>query len=149
MTTIAYRDGVMAADTRAFAGYNAALGQKAKIRREPDGTLIGCSSNQVGLGEAVLDWFGRGAKSDDVPKAGEVKFSFLAVKPDGSALYAFDGFNLSGPINAEFFAIGSGDAVAQGAMHAGASAEMAVEIACKVDVWSDMPIMTLKHGEGA
>lgn len=147
MTTIAYRAGVLAADTRAYAGFNGSLGQKTKIRRLSDGTLIGCSSSQVGLGEAVMDWYERGAKPDDAPKHAEVKFAFLAVGPDGRALYANDGWHLSGPISAEFFAIGSGEGVAQGAMHAGVSAERAVEIACMVDVWSGLPVITLRHGD--
>jgi hypothetical protein len=144
MTTITYRAGVMAADSRAYAGYNAPLGQKTKIRRLDDGTLIGCSSVQPGMGEAVLEWYGRGAKIEDAPK-GEAKFTLLAVKPDGAAYFASDSFNLSGPIRAEFFAIGSGEGAAHGAMHAGATAERAVEIACLVDVWSGLPVITLRH----
>lgn len=144
MTTITYRAGTMAADSRAYAGYNAALGQKTKIRRLDDGTLIGCSSVQPGMGEAVMDWYARGAKIDDAPK-GEAKFTFLAVKPSGVAYFASDSFNLSGPIRAQFFAIGSGEGAAQGAMHAGASAELAIEIACAVDVWSALPVVTLRH----
>lgn len=145
MTTIAYRAGVMAADSRAYAGFNAALGQKTKIRRLDDGTLIGCSSNQVGLGEAVMDWYADGADPAKAPKASETKFSLLAVMRDGQAYYASDNFLLSGPITAEFFAVGSGEGIAQGAMHAGASAELAVEIACRVDVWSGLPVITLRH----
>lgn len=145
MTTIAYRHGVMAADTRAYAGFNAALGRKTKIRRLDDGTLIGCSTNQVGLGEAVIDWYVRGAKPDDTPKSAEISLSLLVVKPTGEAWFASDGFLLSGPIHADFFAVGSGQAVAHGAMHMGASAQEAVEIACKVDVWSCLPVIALRH----
>lgn len=145
MTTIAYRDGVMAADSRAYAGYNAALGSKTKIRRLEDGTLVGCSATVPGFGEAVLDWYARGAKPDDAPKAEGAKFSLLVVKPDGQALYAGDAFHLSGPISAPFFTIGSGEHAAQGALHHGASAAEAVEIACRVDVWSALPVMTLTH----
>lgn len=147
MTTIAYRAGIMAGDTRAYAGFNGALGQKTKIRRLPDGTLVGCSSNQVGLGESVMDWYAAGAQPDKAPKASETKFSLLVVKPDGRAFYASDNFFLSGPIVAEFFAVGSGEGVAQGAMHAGASAQHAVEIACRVDVWSGLPVVTLRHDQ--
>lgn len=146
MTTIVYRGGVMAADSRAYAGYNAALGAKTKIRRLlPSGTLLGCSSMQPGLAEAVLDWYARGARPAAAPQRGEGRFTLLVVKPDGRALFANDGFYLSGPIAAPFFAIGSGEGVAQGALHAGCSALQAVEIACKVDVWSTPPIVSLTH----
>lgn len=40
MTTVVYRDGVMAADSRAYAGYNTTLGSKSKIRKLADGTLL-------------------------------------------------------------------------------------------------------------
>lgn len=145
MTTIAYRAGVMAADSRAYGGTSKAIGSKTKVRRLDDGTLVGCSSNQVGLPEAVLDWYARGAKADDAPKPAAVEFTFLAVKPDGNAFYASDAFMLTGPLRAEFFAIGSGGYAAQGALHAGASAERAVEIACMVDCWSGLPVVTVKH----
>lgn len=145
MTTIAYTAGVMAADTRAYAGFNTVLGGKTKIRRCADGTLIGCSTNQVGFAEAVLAWYERGAKPEDIPKATEQKFSFLAVKPNGDAFYAFESFNLSGPIHGEYFSIGSGEGIAQGAMRAGADAKRAVEIASEVDVWTGLPVICLTH----
>jgi len=137
----------MAADTRAYAGFNSPLGQKRKIRRLADGTLIGCSSNQVGFGEAVLDWYEAGADPEKAPKAAELKFTFLAVKANGEGFYANDNFLLSGPVKAECFAIGSGEGIAHGAMRAGAGAKRAVEIACEVDVWSGLPVMTLTHEE--
>jgi 20S proteasome alpha/beta subunit len=146
MTTIVYRGGVMAADSRAYGGYNVSLGSKIKIRRLPDGTLVGCSSTQPGLGEAIVEWYARGARPVAAPNKGDGKFSLLVVRPDGTALYANDGFYLSGPLAAPFFAIGSGEGPAMGAMHAGCSAKQAVEIACKVDVWSEPPIVTLTHG---
>jgi ATP-dependent protease HslVU (ClpYQ) peptidase subunit len=145
MTTIAYKAGVMAADTRAYAGFNTVLGHKTKIRRLGDGTLIGCSTNLVGFGESVLDWFATGGTFEDAPKADEMKFSFIAVKPSGDGFYACDSFRLSGPIHAECFAIGSGEALAHGAMRAGASAKQAVEIAAECDVWTGLPVVTITH----
>jgi hypothetical protein len=145
MTTIAYKAGIMAADTRAYGGFNTPLGQKRKIRRLPDGTLIGCSSNQVGLGEAVMDWYEAGADPEKGPKADETKFTLLVVKPNGEAFYGYDSFYLSGPIRADCFAVGSGEGLAHGAMRAGASAERAVEIACDADIWSGLPVLTVSH----
>jgi hypothetical protein len=144
MTTIAYRQGVMAADTRAYAGFNGQLGEKTKIRRLPDGTMIGASTNQVGLGEALLNWYEAGADPAKAPgKLNESKFTLLVVKPEGEAFYAYDTFMLSGPVRAEFYAIGSGAEYALGAMAHGAGPEYAVEIACQYDVWSAAPVMAL------
>lgn len=147
MTTIAYKAGIMAADTRAYAGFNSPIGEKRKIRRLADGTLIGCSTSQVGLGEAILDWYEAGADPENAPKVAERKFTFLAVKRTGDGYYANENFLLSGPLKAEFFAIGSGEGAAHGAMRAGADAKRAVEIACEIDVWSGLPVMTLTHEE--
>lgn len=143
MTTIAYRDGMMAADSRAYAGRNAPLGIKTKIRRLDDGTLVGCSSSEPGQAEAVMDWYAQGCASR--PAFKEPKFTLLVVKPDGSAFYAESEFYLSGPFRAPFYAIGSGEAFAQGAMHFGATAHQAVEIASRCDVWSDVPVVVLQH----
>lgn len=148
MTTIAYKAGVMAADSRAYAGFNSPLGAKRKIRRLPDGTLIGCSTNQVGVGEAVMDWYAAGADPEKAPSLSETKFTFLAVRPNGQAFYAYDGFTLSGPISGSCFAIGSGEGIAHGAMRAGATAKRAVEIACDCDVWTGRPVVTISHVRG-
>lgn len=145
MTTIAFRDGVMAADTRAYTGGRPPIGRKVKIQRLDDGTLIGCSSTTPGQGEAVIRWFAAGADPHNTPP-GEAKTTLLAVKPNGEVYFASDSYNLSGPLSGDYFAIGSGDSYALGAMAMGASAERAVEVACDLDVWSEGPITTLVLG---
>jgi 20S proteasome alpha/beta subunit len=150
MTTIVYRAGILAADSRAYAGYNLPLGAKRKIRRLPDGTLMGCSSNQPGVAEAVQDWAEQvlvGGKPEP-PKLGDnPSFTLLVVGPDGRARFASGKLLLTGPVEGEFFAIGSGAEAAYGALHMGASAGQAVEIACRVDVWSELPVAVLRHEE--
>lgn len=147
MTTIAYRDGTMAADSRGYAGNCASLGTKSKIRKCPDGTLVGCSSNKPGQTEAVMAWFMAGADLSKVPDFGAIgpDFTLLVVRPDGTALYSDGSFHLSGPLTAPFFAVGSGRGPAYGALEMGASAQRAVEVACLHDVWSGGPIETLQH----
>lgn len=147
MTTIAYRDGTMAADSRGYAGNCASLGTKSKIRKCPDGTLVGCSSNKPGQTEAVMAWFMAGADLSKVPDFGAIgpDFTLLVVRADGTALYGDGLFHLSGPLTAPFFAVGSGRGPAYGAMEMGASAQRAVEVACLHDVWSGGPIETLQH----
>jgi len=145
VTTIAYRAGVMAADSRAYSGGSKAIGTKMKIRRLDDGTLLGVSSNQVGLPEALANWYAGGCKAEDAPKPASLEFTLLAVKPNGDAYYATDALLITGPLRAESFAIGSGSQAAQGAMHAGADALRAVEIACMVDAWSGPPVVWLSH----
>lgn len=145
MTTIVWRDGVMAADSRGYGGDKCPIGQKQKIRRLEDGTLVGCSSNTPGQPEAVLDWYAAGADIEKAPKFPENRFRFLAVKPDGMAFLGEDSFYLAGPLRAEFYAVGSGQEYALGALHMGASAERAVQIAVELDVWSGGAITVLRQ----
>jgi len=51
-------------------------------------------------------------------------------------------------LDQDFFAIGSGAHSAMGAMLAGASPIEAVEIACKVDPHSELPVQVLKYTDG-
>ena len=53
MTIIAYRDGIMAADSRAYTGDPDPIGVKQKIRWH-DGELLGASSRAVGIPGAVM-----------------------------------------------------------------------------------------------
>lgn len=142
MTTICYRDGVMAADSRAYCGDKMPVGSKVKISRLKNGTLIGVSSTEVGAGEMVRKWVEDGMSEDeDLPEA----FTLLMAKPDGSVFLAEGSTMLSGPLRADFFAIGSGEQFAYGAMMMGADAIEAAEVGAKADVWSDFPIYAADH----
>ncbi len=142
MTTIAYRDGIMAADSRAYSGNRDYMGAKAKIERLEDGTLIGVSSTVVGGGEEVREW----VKAGTNPKAELNKgFTLLLVKPDGKVFVAVDTTLLSGPLTADFFAVGTGSDIALGAMGMGATAIKAVEVGCRLDPWSALPIYAGNH----
>lgn len=152
MSTITYRDGIMAADSRAYAGGPTPIGFKKKLRKLVDGSMIGISTTLPGLSELVMDYFDNCAS--DVPnidypqpEIGEKKITILLVTADGEVYYADDSLNLSGPLDGEFWAIGSGEAYALGAMECGASAEEAIEIAKKFDVWSDGPVFRLVNAE--
>lgn len=146
MTTIAYRDGIMAADSRAYAGDKIPIGEKVKIRRLEDGTLIGASSTLAGGTKWVLDWFEAGCPA----KAGESellpdKFDLLVAYPNGELYIANDHAVLQGPLIASFLAIGSGEEYALGALQHGANAVQAVTAACALDVWSDLPVYAASH----
>lgn len=148
MSTIVYRDGVMASDTRGYEGRGEPpIGFKHKTRRLDDGTLIGCSSSCIGGTEFVLEWYARGCpKLAEMP--GDEKptsFRLLAVRPDGKGFIADDAFFLSGPLEAPYWAIGSGGEIAWGALWMGADATKAIEAAIAGDVWSGGTIDILRH----
>lgn len=144
MTTVAYRDGVLAADSRAYSGDKVPIGTKAKIHRLEDGTIYGISTNNVG-GDAVLRrWVEGGCLPADSGDLKPDSFELLVVRPSGEVFYANGNLDLTGPLSAQFWSIGSGNEYALGAMARGADAEDAVRVGCELDPWSDGPITILR-----
>lgn len=133
MTTIVYRDGILAADRRAYSGGTVFIGYKTKIRRLKSGGLVGISTNQVGLTDAIVKYFDVGG---DKPTMKEQDFTVLIIRANSEVFYASDEFHLSGPLDASFFAIGSGKQFAYGALEMGATAMEAVRVAAVHDIWS-------------
>lgn len=134
MTTIAYRDGVMVGDRRAYSGGRAAMGEKSKIHVLRDGSLFGASSSKVGACEKARRLVEEHGVEATLPAVQEVQA--LVVRPDGKVFYLNDGDSFSGPLSGAFFAIGSGEQFAIGAMAAGASALEAVKIASECEPWT-------------
>lgn len=140
MTTIVFRDGIMAADTRAYAGDKQPIGRKRKIQRLDDGTLIGVTSTTAGGGEALIEWWKQGRPKDfELP----AHFTLLVVNAKGEVYYACNTRFISGPLTGDWWAIGSGEQYAAGALHRGATAREAVEVACDLDAWTAEPIDVL------
>ena len=137
MTTIAYKDGWLAADTLLNM-----VGMKrygGKITRHKDATgkeYLVASAGNLSDCAALEEWYNNGAIGvpqyhlfkDDTPSA-----SMLVVHEEGWVLYVDVYGHESSIIPDDHFAIGSGSMVAMGAMLAGASAIRAVEIAAIVD----------------
>lgn len=143
MSTIAYRNGIMAADTRAYGGRGEPTpGRKVKVHRLDDGSIVGVSTATLGLSERFVAWLRAGAN----PKEFDAKFDMRAVmvKPSGQLYVADDTPYFSGPMETDYYAIGSGAGYAMGAMAMGATAEEAVRVACEHDPHSGMPLMAEK-----
>lgn len=128
MTTLAYRDGVLAADRQMILSDWKVAGSASKIARGPDGALFGCTGDYA-VGMRFRRWF-EGGREGAPPETGE-STRVVIVEPDGRVLvFECDSFfEAAGP----FFAWGSGMPPAMAALHMGASAERAVEIAALVD----------------
>lgn len=150
MTTIVYRDGIMAADTRAWAGGSHTVGSKIKVRRLPDGSLAGVSTGQPGASEAILDALEAaggvpGLRQSAPPDYVSDTYDILVVDREGRAYIADNQWTFAGPIEAPFFAIGSGRAFAWAAMELGARPEVALSIACKGDPLTAPPFTLIGH----
>lgn len=141
MTTIAYRAGLLAADSQATGG-----GIKdcsiVKLARNERGDLC-AAAGDAGFISRFLGWF-IGGEKHDVPDRGDGNEGVI-IRADGS----ITGFDKGGDylVIAPYYAVGSGRQLALGAMAAGATAAQAVEAAIKHDVYSGGPVSTLSHRE--
>jgi len=142
MTTIAYRDGVLAADQGIF-DRGTIVGRTEKIWRSGKGLggICGCLGDLA----AFRDWFKNGAVGDP-PKFKDDDSEGIVVSKCGKVEWI-------GPeqkrveIDAPYVALGAGFRVAMGAMHVGAPADVAVETAADLDTCTAGPVSVLRLKE--
>lgn len=127
MTTIAYRDGVMASDSLVTAG-TLRCGSMRKITRNSVG-WIGGGAGPMETIVRLLAWIDAGAEGEP-PEMKEA--DAIIVSPDG-VVHFWTGAGPLTPVQGSFFAVGSGERVAVGAMAAGADAIQAVRLAIEYD----------------
>jgi 20S proteasome alpha/beta subunit len=143
VTTIAYRNGVIAADTGQQVGHSR-VGRITKIARNDNGDLAGAAGD-ASYNFAFRRWF-TGGESGEPPQAKETDGSF-----DRGVIFRVAGtievFEPSGRFEcrADYYAFGSGRPEALGALFAGATAEKAVEAAKEHDAHTFGDIETLSH----
>lgn len=145
MTTIAYRDGVMAADSGVWFGDGLAPWAR-KLVRGDDGTLYGVCGNS-GQCNDFIEWVNAGSIGER-PVADKT--------PDGGSSYLVMKAAPCGPVRiltaygvevyaAPYFAIGAGNTAALGAMFCGASAVRAIEAAIAHASGAIAPVQYLAH----
>ena len=143
MTTIAYRDGVLAADSLVTCG-GGADGFVSKARRI-DGLLTAASGSTVHA-ERFFNWLAGGAPGD-CPLVGlpeNSRTNGLVVLPSGRLrVWCHEGSWDFTPLRG-FYALGSGTDYAIGAMEMGADAERAVQVATIHDIATGGPITVLR-----
>lgn len=142
MTTIAYRNGVMAADSLTTSN-----GARDGIVRKIDcvhGVLIGAAGSLAAC-QAFRAWVIAGMQGPDPFRNDDVGNGLL-VAPDGTLVV----FSVTGPATMQtpFYALGSGYQFAMGAMAYGATAEEAVRVARQFDTQTGGEIITLRRGVG-
>ena len=141
MTTICYRAGVIAADSQATMG-------GLKMPTEPKiimsgGRLIGAAGDATAINKFTAFIAGKGKK----PKLAKgEEFSAIVVDRDGHIDHWEEGMEPD-RVTLPFFAIGSGDELALGAMEMGATAVQAVEVAIKWDAASGGPVVSRRIEE--
>lgn len=139
MTTIVYRDGLFAADSRLTSNDTIEPGVYDKIFRLKDGSLYGASGDV-----SFIDAVRASIEKDEAPP-GYPLDRMLAIHIDRKGkVWEFTGeggwFMLCG----EYHAWGSGTKFAYGALSMGATAAEAVERAIQFDIYSGGPVLVLQ-----
>lgn len=146
MTTIVYRDGIMAADSRVTVDSEAGGSRHFRCEKlyrveTPRGktrAVIGLAGESF-PGLVFLKWFRTGA--DEPPRQlTDIDSDFTALVLTREGLFEYDRWCEPERVLGSFHAIGSGCKAALGAMHAGSNAIVACRIACKIDPFSAPPV---------
>jgi 20S proteasome alpha/beta subunit len=140
MTTIAYKDGILAGDTRLTddSGYIWSDNCR-KVFKLPDGSLFAAAGDSEG-GELLLKSL-RGEK--DVPELeSDMDITAVRITPSGE-LFLTEGATWT-RWHEPYVAIGSGKRAALAALQLGSNAVVAVRIGMKGDCYSGGRVQTVK-----
>lgn len=145
MTTIAIKDGIIAADSLTTFGNERGLRPTKKIAVGKK--AVYAVSGVGGMLDVLVDWHEAGADPRNMPVVGSgERWTLLVARRHCSPCL----FNSEAPYPQWVdtpFAMGSGGDYALGAMDHGASAEEAVAIACVRDTASGLPIQSVNIAE--
>lgn len=139
MTTIAYRDGVLAADSRAADQTVKSYGIQKLYRLKKKGAIIGTAGSIVKC-QAFVKWYAN--KRHRAPKLEDDDLSAIVLHRDGRVELFEDSVESIEWNPAEPLAVGTGAPAALAAMACGKTAAEAVEIACRIDPDSEGPVVS-------
>lgn len=143
MTTIAYRDGIIAADSRLTYTTEAGgsrkhscvkLFRKTVTQGKKTFDVIIATAGESSPALVFYDWYGSGKPIPDVLLHHGGDFTCLILTPKG--LFEADVYCRPDLVQEPFYAIGSGSKEALTAMHCGKSAIEAVRMASLVDPYT-------------
>lgn len=148
MTTVAFRDGVMAADTMITNGNQKQHGVQ-KIYRI--GSWVVGFAGDFGDIPVLCEWLEKQAECRSVPDWGQPDEFPEDIDTDvliacAAGLFELDSKGRVIPVPVTFTAIGSGAKYAIGAMAYGASATKAIQIAMDNDTYSGGEVRTERVG---
>lgn len=139
MTTIAYRDGVLASDSRATIKERVDTDRCKKIFRLRNNSYISIAGdylNGMRLMERLKQLIKTRKKDQQLYLPNERFKGVSAILVDEEAAWIFDGCLWENLKVYPYYAIGTGGPYALAAMDAGATAEEAVRVGIKRDVYS-------------
>lgn len=152
MTTIAYRDGVLASDSGVYDGAHDLMeGITPKVYQWPDvkGHWLFGAAGDADMREliAILQATGLQTTKDEIATL-DTEVDGILISPQGEIWRVYyDPENEEShiyPLNADFFAVGSGAQIAIGAMAAGKGAEEAIELTSHHNVHTRLPVQSVR-----
>lgn len=144
MTTIAWKAGVLVADSSAWRGDKRVPAVAHKLHVGPGGSMIAKVGNAV-FTQGVVDMLLRGEEPSFAHMQTTEDWVVVEILSAGAAIRVWEHDGVSRE-DADIHAWGSGWQVAIGAMLAGASAEEAVKIAARIDAFTGGDIYYLMYG---
>lgn len=142
MTTIAYRDGILASDTGIHGG-GYFVGETEEKIFEHQGSLFGVTGDLSAI-VILKKWLEDGRSLEKLPDFKKDNVEIIEINPGGKVFFLYETF-LPIHIDAEYHALGSGDRIAIGALDIGATATMAIEICIKRDCYTAGKVISLRH----
>lgn len=140
MTTIAYRDGVLAADTLQTAP--GGITSKCATKIGGKNGVLWAATGDAAWCKSFRDWVATGM-AGDAPKADEESGGIIFAP--GNTIIVFHRNGVEQREGLPFWADGSGQDYALGAMQVGATAEEAVRAAAAWDHHTGGEIMVLRR----
>jgi hypothetical protein len=151
VTTIAYRAGIIAADSRMTYTTDGGGSRKhlctklyrktiTEGRRTFEAIIATAGESSPAL--VFVDWYGSGKPIPEMLRDLGGDFTCLILTPRG--LYEADVYCRPDQILEPFYAVGSGSKEALAAMHCGKSAREAVEIASRIDPYTGGRIVSMR-----
>jgi hypothetical protein len=156
MTTIAVRDGIIAADSWAThwseeGGSRRHICSKLYRKRITEGRktfdVIIATAGETSPGLLFVDWYGSGREQPQMLRDLGGDFTCLILTPTG--LFEADAYCRPDPVLDQFYAVGSGSKAALAAMHCGKSAVDAVRIAARIDPYTGGRVVSMSLDEPA
>lgn len=139
MTTIAWNDQVIAWDSQSTSGSDIKHIISDKVRFDTDRFYI--LAGTAHLFDALIAWEKAGCVRDDFPEYPDSNPNFFVFTATERMLYLH---GYKAPVPPTRNTAGSGGDLAMAAMRAGADPIRAVEIAADMDVYSSLPVHSLR-----
>jgi ATP-dependent protease HslVU (ClpYQ) peptidase subunit len=148
MTTIAYRDGIIASDSRAtwddWSQSRCIKLYRAKSKVDPvKGDVIVATAGHSAASLLFLDWMEIGGEPRLHERGVDENTEFECLVVHKSGVWVADRLCRLEKLEEDFWAAGSGRQAALGAMHAGKGAMDAVRIATRIDPFSGGRVVSM------